>query len=157
MVGYIYCITGPTGRYYGLTRYTPEHRFRAHVISARGNGKRKCTRLANAINKYGESNFLLETLEIHYSEEDLLSAESWWIATARTRGETLYNLRSGGEMPKHSPETRNKIATSRLGIEPWNKGKKTGKRAPFSDEWRKNMSEGLRRGWQKRKAKSLPA
>jgi hypothetical protein len=81
--------------------------------------------------------FVLATAE---TSEALDAIEREWIALGRRSGWPLKNIQDGGDTaPRspHTPEAREKIRAALTGR----------KRAPFSAEWRANMSEGRRRAW----------
>lgn len=104
MVGYIYCITNNVNgkQYVGKTTTSVKQRFTEHL---RDRHKRIAENrpLYKAIEKYGEENFSVETLE--EVEEDILSQrEEYWIAKLGTYhngynatlggdGKTLYNYK----------------------------------------------------------------
>lgn len=82
-----------------------EHRFKQHKSC-----RTKCTAIRNAINKYGEENFIFEIL-IACSIEDLNFYEEKCIEAFDTFGKLGYNLTSGGDSEKQlSQETLDKIS-----------------------------------------------
>lgn len=96
MVGYIYCITNKVNgkQYVGKTTTSVKQRFAEHL---RDRHKRQAENrpLYRAIEKYGEENFFVETLE--EVEEDILSQrEEYWITKLDTYSNG-YNATLGGD------------------------------------------------------------
>jgi len=102
-------------------------------------------------------NYEVRVLEEVAQQDDLDEAEVRWIAHGRAQGWPLTNLTAGGERGVRSQETRDKLRALKTGKPcPWLvernqseehrakvRASKTGKsRAPFSDEWRRHLSEG---------------
>lgn len=99
--------------------------------------KRKHHYLHNAINKYGEKNFVMFEWESFEDEKEALEAERFWIQFFRTWDKNYgYNLTFGGEGAwgyKHSEEHNKKISQSLLGNQ-----NSTG--SIRTDVWKKDMS-----------------
>lgn len=134
--------------------------------------------LEAAVSKYGRDAFERRTLfefeteaEAYAKERELVSPE--WVDSTAT-----YNLKQGGlggvgfSMPEeareklrqyrtgrpHTEETKEKIRQARLGMgfrhSPESREKMSAARRgiPHSDERKRNISEGMKRAWQLRKA-----
>lgn len=76
----------------------PQHRFSAHKSRARNHDYHECQALYNAINKYGENNFVLEILEW---TENYNIREQELIKQYNTLSPNGYNILKGGEEPPH--------------------------------------------------------
>jgi len=90
------------------------------------------TILKHAIKKYGKENFYKEILDesMTLTLDEMLNLEVNWINKLdATNPEIGYNIRnsivynSSGENYKFTDEHKKKISESRMGVEPWNKGK----------------------------------
>lgn len=132
-------IPPPSGKVYiGITRDTPQHRWRG------GNGYVTNAYFKRAIDKYGWPNFAHEILYTGLSESAAVQKEIELIAFYdSTNPENGYNRSPGGDLvssitaekisngltgKKHSPESRRKMSLAR-------KGK------PLSDRQKKGLSE----------------
>lgn len=95
-MAYIYCITNQLNlkKYVGKSTSSLEKRWVEHCKDAR---KERCEKrpLYDAMNKYGEENFLIELLG-EYSELELGSYESYWIEKLNTFKDG-YNATLGGD------------------------------------------------------------
>ncbi len=107
-------------------------RWRQHLSSA----KDGTLHLHNAIRKYGPDAFKIEVLHLAQTLVELNAMETFFIVLHQShREENGYNLTLGGEGVVANDVTRAKISGSKLGK----------KRAPFSQEWCANISEGMKR------------
>lgn len=92
--GYIYKITNLVNNkiYIGQTIHTLKYRFNQHI------NQNKCTKLHNAIVKYGKENFIIE--EIEKVPQSLLDErEIYWIDFyASTDRNVGYNILKGGKL-----------------------------------------------------------
>lgn len=95
-MGYIYKITNLINQksYIGLTRRTPELRWKEHINTVYGEKGRR-HHLHNAILKYGPENFEFKILE-EVSEDELNNREKYWIKYYNTC-DNGYNETYGGE------------------------------------------------------------
>lgn len=107
--------------YIGQTWETLKTRFLKH--KARSSN---CVKLRNAINSYGENNFIIKLLMVCHTQEIADHWETFFIKKydATKNG---YNILIGGKTGsrkglKHSEEARNKISISKKGKPSWNKG-----------------------------------
>lgn len=103
----VYCILNlENGRHYVGSAVNVRRRWRQHCAALRAD-RHHCSKLQRAWNKYGESAFRLDLLEV--AEEDaLIEREQFWIDQTRP----FYNsLRIAGSARglRHSPETIAKI------------------------------------------------
>ena len=84
-------------------------RFRCHISEAFSNKKNQCCYLNNAIRKYGKKNFqvvLLDTCKI--DKADLL--EKYYIKKCNTLFPNGYNLNTGGNVFRHTLESRIRVS-----------------------------------------------
>lgn len=136
MVGYIYkitnCVNGKV--YVGQTIAEVRSRFASHKRNARKNTNP--FKITKAIAKYGEENFIVETL-VEVPCEWLDAAEVAFISVLRaTDSRYGYNINAGGS--GFAEWKSEKISKKLLGRPSWNKGKKGtpawNKGLPWSDE-----------------------
>jgi len=112
----IYRITCKTTRksYIGQTKHTAHKRWRKHVQKALSNkDKQQCWALNNAIRKYGEDDFIVETLmECDISDLDFFEVEI--IEIENTLSPNGYNLTKGGSfrVESWSEESKDKLSES---------------------------------------------
>lgn len=117
-MGYIYCLTSPSGKMYiGQTKRSVEKRIKEH-IKCDGN----CILLERAITKYGISNFKIETL-IQVNDELLDNYEIRLIDLYNTQEPHGYNIKSGGNIgSSYSINSRERMRQSKLGEKNHNYG-----------------------------------
>lgn len=130
-------------RYIGQTTYeNPNNRWSAHKSDLKK--KKSCNiYLQRAWNKNKEINFEFNILDTAKNQKELDKLEKFYIQKFNTLNSKFgYNLRSGGARGKHSDETKEKLSLSRIGVEPWNKGRKLG---PQSLKMRIKKSKKLRK------------
>lgn len=114
-MGLIYKITNLMNQkiYVGQTTKTIEERWTSHKEYAR----KGTTYLSRAIQKYGQDNFQMETLEV--CEDHLLNErEQHWVAHLKSNDKTIgYNMSCGGDNGNNtkSPEVRKKISDALKG------------------------------------------
>ena len=125
-----YCVykhTSPSGKVYiGITGQTPERRWQG------GMGYRRNEYFLRAILKYGWENFSHEILHSGLTREEACAAEVALIAAYRSNEKARgYNITSGGDLFKHSPESIKKMSANRKG-----KG-----RHPKSESFRQKIRE----------------
>lgn len=96
--GLIYLVICNKSRkqYVGLTRMTPEQRWRHHVRTAL-EGRSKAP-LAKAIRKWGVTAFSVNVLEEGLNQEELPERETYWIRKLNTNKPKGFNARPGGQM-----------------------------------------------------------
>jgi group I intron endonuclease len=111
----VYCVTNiiTNKKYVGQTSYKKEVRWRQHRYEKSGSSF-----LRNAIKKYGEENFTIETIKECSSQEELDKMEEFYIKEFNTLAPNGYNLTTGGVAPKHSEITKEKMSRTRKGKEP---------------------------------------
>lgn len=99
----IYKITNKVNgmMYIGQTKHDIKIRWKQHCHN--GNG---CRFLHHAINKYGADNFIIEVIDTANSKIELDEKEKYWIDKLNTISPNGYNLKSGGNTPKYSQESR---------------------------------------------------
>lgn len=88
--------------------YIGQHKYPKFEIDPKYVGSGKLFRIA--LNKYGEDNFTYELLDYAESYEELNEKEEYWVEHYNTLVPNGYNLRGGGNGPKFSIETRQKIS-----------------------------------------------
>ena len=130
-MGYIYCLTSPSGkRYIGQTKREITKRFREHIKCVSG-----CIALNCAIQKYGADAFQFEIL-LMVNNHLLDEYEVKMIYAYDSLFPNGYNIRTGGcANSKHCEASRNKMRESKLGYKNPNFGK------PRSDTDKKAISE----------------
>lgn len=104
--------------YIGLTRQTPEQRWR------NGEGYKNSPHFYRAIKKYGWDNFTHEIIQSTDSLEKAQILEIMWISFYKKRG-GVYNITAGGEGSNGVPmseDTKKKISLANKGKNSWNKG-----------------------------------
>lgn len=117
-MGYIYCITSPSGkRYIGQTERHYEKRFREHCALSNC-----CILLENAIRKYGKDNMKFEVL-LMINNECLDDYEIKFIQFYNTLEPAGYNIRTGGDKAKHSDASKQRMREAKLGDKNHNFGK----------------------------------
>lgn len=79
--------------------------------------------IINHLRKYGIENHEFVKIDSAFSKKELNNKEIYYIILYNTIYPNGLNLTTGGDSPEFSQETRNKMSKSRLGKEPWNKGK----------------------------------
>lgn len=104
---------GNTKLYIGLTANYKTRRA-GHLLCFRNNRHRN-SYLQNLFNKYGESAYHIEIIEV-CEKEKLPEREIFWINFYKTtEREYGYNLRDGGYICNPLPETREKLRQANLG------------------------------------------
>ncbi len=148
----IYVITNKINgkQYVGQTVQRLENRWKFHLSKAS-----RCLALRAAIEKYGKENFIIECMDFANSLEELNKKEIEWIDRLDSLAPSGYNLKTGGNAPTYSEESRKKMSESRKKYkqsdESIKKGalSRTGPGNPnfgkkFSDEHRKKLSDAHR-------------
>jgi group I intron endonuclease len=117
-MGYIYCITSPSGKQYiGQTIRNVTKRFNEHCKKSNS-----CILLENAINKYGKENMKFEIL-LEINNNLLNYYEQLFIDLLSTLEPLGYNIRKGGSKGIHSMESRERMRNSKLRENNHNYGK----------------------------------
>jgi len=108
----VYCHTSPSGKkYIGITCLDVEKRW------LNGKGYKTQIYFSRAIDKYSWDNIKHEILYIDLSQEDAEKIEGDLIKTYNTQNRKYgYNLRSGGNVSTHSPESIKKVSDAKKGI-----------------------------------------
>lgn len=96
--------------YVGQTTQSLLERWRQHCLPSN-----RSKRIRNAIQKYGQNNFYIETLGTYDSREDLNNAEEYFVDWFNCVSPNGYNLQTGGDAPIMSEETRQRISQAKLG------------------------------------------
>ena len=134
-MGCLYMLTSPSGnRYIGITKFTAEKRFKDHVYSA-GCARRRNTPLSNAIRKYGEDTFGINTLVVADDWAYLQELERRAVKAYDTISPNGYNLTAGGEgvldmapearrrsVRRYPPRLAQELRAERGGIRPCDSG-----------------------------------
>lgn len=117
----IYCITNTKNnkKYVGQTHKSEAQRFAEHVHNALSESC-GCPRLYNAMRKYGNESFIVETLSCVPTLEEANAEEMLWIEKLNTTNHALgYNVAYGGsgvmKGRKHSDESKNLISEKNSG------------------------------------------
>lgn len=142
MLTYMYSIyvhTTPDGRkYVGCTSQEPEKRFN------HGRHYGHCRLFKEAIKEFGWCNITHEVIDTTDSKEEALKLEAHYILLYRSNEREFgYNLKV---LDKHNSESKQKMSTSRIGVNTWSKGRK------LSDETKHKMSEAMKLRWEKKHA-----
>ena len=119
--------------YVGQTKSDLLKRFRYHCYKYSG-----CCALVNAIKKYGRDNFTIEQIDVANSQNELDEKERYWITVLNSIVPNGYNLKSGGNCPTYSEESRTKMSVNHADVS-GNKNPNFGRK--HSDE----VKEKLRR------------
>lgn len=99
--------------YIGATTEGAAYRFKRHVTKANSGGT---TPICEAIRKYGENNFKIETIELCKNLAHMNERENYWIVLlGATNPEIGYNSKAGGGVRFQSDETKNKIGVLHRG------------------------------------------
>lgn len=103
----IYKVTNKiTGQIYiGQTTWSIEKRWRYHCYPNSG-----CRYLNNAIMKHGAENFTVEQIDVACSKAELDQKEKYWIEYYDSIAPNGYNLKSGGNTPTYSEESRRRMS-----------------------------------------------
>lgn len=119
-MGYIYKVTNLTNGkiYIGQTARNVDRRWREHIWDA--HGRCSCNGLHNAIRKYSEHNFDIETVE-QCDNVMLNEREKYWIGFYHSNNKHIgYNLTDGGDSNYQknpdSEETKYKKSAAQAGI-----------------------------------------
>ncbi len=121
-MGQLYRLDFENGKsYIGISFKSAEHRYKVHA-KAEKNGRAYL--IYHAWRKHGAPKLVvLATVE----DYDLAETEKRAIAAYNTKAPNGYNLTDGGSEGtrglKHSEESKAKMSASKLGRNPWNKGK----------------------------------
>jgi len=117
-MGYIYCITSPSGKkYIGQTIRDYQKRFQEHCKLPGS-----CILLENSIKKYGKDSMIFEVLE-EIDNENLNEREQFYIQHYNSMEPTGYNIRSGGVKSIHSENSKKRMSEAKLGKKNHNFGK----------------------------------
>lgn len=131
----MYCVYKHTNKvnnkvYIGITKQKPQDRW-----GANGRNYKESSRFYAAIQKYGWDNFEHEILYTELTKEQACQLEKALIKHYRSQDKQYgYNITEGGETPKMSEETKNKISNAL-------KGNKNGLGHPCSEEKKRKISE----------------
>lgn len=121
---FIYVVTNLINgkQYVGLTTTPLKKRWREHTYRTSC-----CSALHKAIRKYGVDNFSIQQIDVADSLIELKQKEVYWIAELNTLSPNGYNLTIGGEHPRWSEESRQKLSSTEKGH-------------PVSEETRRKIS-----------------
>jgi group I intron endonuclease len=144
----IYVVTNKINgkKYVGLTRRPLNIRRNAHLTEARRGAR---TPFHCAIRKYGEDAFTWDVVEFCETEESLLAAEVFWIASLASETPNGYNRTSGGQPGNHlhSPDViARRVASFK---ETWRRRREAGTATregrQMSNEGKAKLSERMKR------------
>jgi group I intron endonuclease len=97
--------------YIGQTISSIEERWAGHCYNSS-----RCTRMKNAINKYGKENFSIEVIEICSTQEELDEKETFYIKQLNTLSPNGYNLKLEGKgKGMYSEEAKLRISAGLTG------------------------------------------
>jgi len=105
-------------------RYRPygaNGRFRCHISEAYSDKKNQSSFLNNAIRKYGVNDFVVKTVKCCEDSESANLEETRFIESLGTLFPNGYNLRTGGQCFKHTPESKKRGS---IGVNKYYEGKK---------------------------------
>ena len=91
--------------YIGQTTMPLQRRWYLHCHKSSG-----CTALHNAIQKHGSTNFTVEQIDIACDKSELDKKEQFWIEHYQSVVPNGYNLKSGGNTPHYSHESRKRMS-----------------------------------------------
>jgi group I intron endonuclease len=133
-------------KYVGQTTRSVERRFKEHCKSFSG-----CLKLRNAIQKYGQECFSVETLwEGECSQEELDALEIHYIEQFNTIDPRGYNLTYGGLGGKFSDEKRKNLSEACIKKYQERPELRIVDKNKYTDEMRKRMSEACIKKYQER-------
>lgn len=138
----IYLIKSKTSGkcYIGQTNSTAEKRWKKHLVELRR--REGCRALYSAIKKYGESDFIVTTLESgNFDRKKLNELEKNYIHEQKTLSPLGYNLTTGGDFVEDSVETRKRKSEALKGRRvTWGSKVSLGVKKLWNDpEYRKKM------------------
>jgi group I intron endonuclease len=118
--------TSPIHRLYIISNTVNEKKYvgqsSEHFLSHRWGGHKarakqgSDTHLYRAMRKYGVENFFIEEIARCHTKTELLRLEKFWIGLLKANiKEFGYNQTFGGEAPKHTEETKQKISEVQKG------------------------------------------
>jgi len=115
----VYLITNRINgkQYVGQTTQALANRWKTHCSPASG-----CFAISSAIHKYGKDNFSIEIIFNADSLEELDKKEEEFINKFNTLSPNGYNLKTGGNVPRMSEESKRKMSLASKARIPWNKG-----------------------------------
>ena len=131
----VYKITNKTNgkMYIGQTKMPLVKRWYLHCHKSSG-----CTALHHAIEKYGSENFIVEQIDVACDRAELDRKEQFWIEYYNSIVPNGYNLKSGGNTPKYSNESRKRMSTNHADVGGINNPRYG---VYLSDETKKKISE----------------
>lgn len=94
--------------------------------------------LGKAIRKYGKESFEVTVLARANNQEELANREQYYIKLFNTLAPYGYNLTTGGDLFRHTEETKKKIGAASKGNK-YALGKRY-KKSPFTKEHKRNIS-----------------
>lgn len=114
---FVYLVTNLVdGKMYaGKTEKTVQARWREHLKKAKLQGRHHEWYLYRAIRKHGAENFTVQCLAEAESSEELCQLERLWILALGTRAPHGYNMTSGGDGVRATPEVREKMRAKATG------------------------------------------
>jgi group I intron endonuclease len=116
MYGIIYLVRNKINnkKYIGQTVNSISVRWTKHKYSANHNSSNNY--FLSAVKKYGEDNFIFETIKECETQDELNYWEEFYINQYNTRNRKVgYNTREGGSHGKHTEATKQKLRLANLG------------------------------------------
>lgn len=97
--------------YIGQTTMPLQKRWYLHCHKSSG-----CTALHRAIEKYGSENFSVQQIDVACSREELNLKEQHWVEHYNSIVPHGYNLKTGGNTPTYSAESRRKMSLNHADV-----------------------------------------
>lgn len=130
---FVYCIENKVNgkKYVGVSRRTPDLRWKEHVAVSRSTTTQRKMAVHHAMSKYGIDQFVLTTIDTATTVSEMMEKERQWIVSLDSK-RNGYNNTDGGEGTYGvTQEVRDKMRQSHLGV-------------PLSETHRNGISSALK-------------
>ena len=104
-------------QYVGITSKTVDHRWKVHLSDAKHTNSEYKSHLHNALNKYGENNFIIKLIATKNTWKEICNWEIKTIQKLNTKTPNGYNLTDGGEGAlgiKRTEKFKKKASTNKI-------------------------------------------